>query len=259
MDKIFPCPSHARRTADYGLALNPIGSSHFATTHWSLVASAGRESSPLARAALAQLCQTYWYPLYVYVRRKGRSAEDAQDLTQSFFARLLEKGVLKLADRELGKLRSFLLASLDHFLANEWRKAAAEKRGGGQRSLSLDFDSAEERLRREPVDETTPERLYERRWALTVLKSALADLKDQYTAGGRAELFDKLLPMLEGEKQSYAAIADEIGMTESAVKMAVHRLRKSYRLCLREQVARTVADPAHVDEELDAMMAALRG
>ncbi|MCX5684516.1 MAG: sigma-70 family RNA polymerase sigma factor [Planctomycetota bacterium] len=234
------------------------GGKSFATTHWSLVLAAGHGSRPDAGAALATLCEAYWYPLYYYVRRRGYRAEEAQDLTQAFFAVILEKGSLKVADPDRGRFRSFLLASLNHFLANEWRRASARKRGGGKPAISLDAESAETRYRREPAHDLTPERAYERRWALLLLEKALSTLRDEYAASGKAAAFARLSGFLAGrEHVLYEKAARELGMTEGAVKVAVHRLRRRCRAILRAEVAQTVADPADVDGELRHLMAAV--
>jgi RNA polymerase sigma-70 factor (ECF subfamily) len=234
------------------------GGKSFATTHWSLVLAAGRGSRPEASVALATLCETYWYPLYYYLRRRGYRAEEAQDLTQEFFATLLEKGYLKVADPERGRFRSFLLASLNHFLANEWRRRSARKRGGGKPAISLDAESAETRYRQEPAHNLTPEKAYERRWALLLLEKALSTLRDEYAASGKAKVFERLSAFLGGgEHAAYEKAARELDMTEGAVKVAVHRLRRRCREVLRAEVAQTVADPADVDEELRRLMAAV--
>ncbi len=235
------------------------GPSSFATTHWSLVVAAGRRSSPASAGALADLCQRYWYPLYVYVRRRVPNVEEARDLTQEFFARLLERNTLALADPERGRFRSFLLTALKHFLINEWEKAKARKRGGGRRALALDFDSKEPQLRVEPEHTWTPERLYERHWALTLLEQVLAQLRQESHAAGKGALFDHLKGFLAGESKTatYAQTARDLGMTEGAVKVAAHRLRKRYRELLRNEVAQTVADDAEVDDEIRALFRSL--
>jgi len=234
------------------------GGQSFTTTHWSLVLAAGHGSRPDASVALATLCETYWYPLYYYVRRRGYRAEEAQDLTQEFFARLLAKGYLKVADPDRGRFRSFLLASLNHFLANEWRRRSARKRGGGKPAISLNAASAETRYRQEPAHNLTPEKAYERRWALLLLEKSLSKLRDEYAASGKAGVFERLSEFLGGaERVPYEKAARELDMTEGAVKVAVHRLRKRCRAILRAEVAQTVADPADVDEELRHLMAAV--
>jgi len=231
----------------------------FATTQWSAVLSAGRNDTTRARAALAQLCKTYWYPLYAYVRQRGHSAHDAQDLTQEFFARLLEKNSLGRVTRGRGKFRSFLLAAMNHFLADEWKRARAQKRGGGHRAISLDAHDAETRFEREAVDKVTPERLYEQNWALALLDTVYHRLRREYETGGRGHLFDTLKFSLTGSRSAmpYADLAKWLGLTESAVKVAVHRLRQRYRELLREEVAQTVASPGEVEEELRGLFRAL--
>ncbi len=234
------------------------GSGHFATTQWSLVAAAGSEDAR-GREALAKLCQVYWYPLYAFVRRQGHRPHDAQDLTQEFFARLLEKDYLGDVDRSKGKFRSFLLVALKHFLSKEWARAKTRKRGGGRALVPLDALSAETRYSREPEDNVTPERLYERRWALTLLDRALSRLSEEYETTGRRALFEQLQGCLTGDTKSlpYAELAVKLGMTEGAVKVAVHRLRQHYRGVLREEISQTVADPAEIDDEIRQLFSAL--
>jgi RNA polymerase sigma-70 factor (ECF subfamily) len=227
----------------------------FATTRWSLVLAAG---TPGSADALAALSTTYWYPIYAFIRRSGCSAHDAEDLTQQFFARLLEKNFLAGADRAKGRFRSYLLGALKHFLANQRDRAAALKRGGGQMMAPLEGRSAEERYRHEPADELTPEKLFERRWALTVLEQALTRLRDEHAAAGKLDLFDRLKPALTGELPGgFAELAAELGMTEGAVKAAVHRLRKRYREAMRAEIAQTVAREEEVEDEIRALFAAL--
>lgn len=224
----------------------------FATTHWSVVLTAGRTDTVRANDALARLCQTYWYPLYGYVRRRGYSAHDAQDLTQEFFARLLERQSLAAVDPNRGRFRSFMLGVMNHFLADEWHRARAQKRGGGAVILPLEFETAETKYTHEPADTTTPEQHYERRWAMTLLEEVLRRLAREYQADGRAELFAALNPCLVGERaaQPYAELAVKLGVTEGTVKSAVHRMRQRYRQLLREEIAHTVAEPGEVDAEL---------
>ncbi len=231
----------------------------FATTHWSLVVAAQDRAGPQARQALAALCSTYWYPLYAYIRRHGHSVEQAQDLTQEFFARLLEKDFLAVVDREKGKFRSFLLAACKHFLANEGDRARAQKRGGGRSFVSIDRDLAESLYGREPAHHLTPEKLFERRWALTLLEQVLTRLRQEFVAKGKRQLFDRLRGFLQGDraKSSYGRVATELGMTDGAVKMAVHRLRQRYRELLREEITRTVDDPDRIDDEIRQLFAAL--
>jgi RNA polymerase sigma factor (sigma-70 family) len=231
----------------------------FATTHWSVVLAAGQDS-PKTDQALETLCRAYWYPLYAFVRRQGYNPPDAQDLTQAFFARLLEKKYLGLADPDRGRFRSFLLSALKHFLVNEWEKARVQKRGGGFRFISLDSETAETRYQFEPAHELTPEKIFERRWAMTLLERVMAKLREAYAAAGKAQLFDQLKPALLGEKSSlpYAALATQMNMTEGSVKIAVHRLRQQYRALFRSEVADTVAQPGEVEEELRHIVAVLR-
>ncbi len=232
----------------------------FATTQWSVVASAGRGSTPEARTALATLCESYWFPLYAFVRREGCSADDAQDLIQAFFARLLEKKYLAAADPERGRFRSFLLAALKHFLANQRKRGRAQKRGGGRAAISLDFPAAEDRYRLEPADTLTPERLYEKRWALALLDRVLKRLRDELAAAGKLARFDHLKQFLTGEPEadSYRQIAGQLAMSEGAVKVAVHRLRRRYRELLEDEIAQTVAGPEEIEDERRALVAAVQ-
>jgi RNA polymerase sigma-70 factor (ECF subfamily) len=232
----------------------------FAATRWTLVLSAARASeTPRAAAALAELCAIYWYPLYAYVRRRNFDVHEAEDLTQEFFARLLEKNYLADVDRRKGKFRAFLLAALKHFLANQWRRTHAQKRGGTRIILSLDANTAESRYRLEPSHDLTPERLFERQWALTVLDRVLAGLQADWTAHGKEALFDRLKPFLTAQQHSagYAQVAAELGMTEGAVKTAVHRLRRRYRELLRAEIAQTVAGPEEIDDEIRYLLSCL--
>ena len=227
----------------------------FATTHWSVVLLAAQNSAPEAPEALEKLCASYWYPLYAYVRRTGRNVEDAQDLTQEFFARLLAKQYLGLATPERGRFRTFLLSSLKNFLANDW------KRSQRQKPIPLDEVDAESRYAREPSDTATPDVLFERRWAETVLDNALERLRQEQIAAGKQRLFDGLANCLTGAEHSqpHAELAHQLGMTEAAIKMAVHRLRKGYAALLRQEVAQTVSSPAEIDEELRHMIVVIAG
>jgi|ERR1043166_3228256 RNA polymerase sigma-70 factor (ECF subfamily) len=231
----------------------------FLTTHWSLVLSAAGEASPAAREALEQLCRAYWYPLYSFARRTGRPPADAQDVTQGFFAYLFEKQLLRRADPESGRFRSFLLGSFKHFLAHEHERATALKRGGGQMPVSLDQLEPEERYSIEPATEASPETLFDRQWAEEQLDRALHRLRDDYASSGRAGLFDLLKDYVWGDKNALtlAEIASRIDLTEEAVKKAVQRLRSRFRECLREEIAQTVATPDQIDEELRHLRAAL--
>ena len=233
----------------------------FLTTHWSLVAAAGRQSSPDAQHALESLCTTYWYPLYAFVRRKGKPAEDAQDLTQAFFARLLEKGYLESADQEKGRFRTFLLTIFQRFLANEHQRDGALKRGGDQTVLSIDFDDGERRLQLEPRHDWTAQREFERRWALTLLDEVLAKLERDYVEQEKGDLFLRLKVFLTvgDAESSYREIGKELAMSESAVKVAVYRLRQRYRDLIRIEVANTVAGEDEVDDELGCLLAAVAG
>jgi RNA polymerase sigma factor (sigma-70 family) len=231
----------------------------FVTTHWSLVLSAGEQPSPQAADALEKLCRAYWLPIYAFVRRQGRSPHDAQDLTQEFFARLLEKKSLAVADPARGRFRSFLLASLKHFLANKWDKARAQKRGGGQRLIPIDAATAETRHGLEPADPATADKIYERRWALALLDQVLRRLREEYVSDGREKLFEQLKPTLTEASRTvrYAEIAARLGTNEGAVKVAVHRLRQRYREVLRAEIADTVAGPGEVEDEIRNLFAAL--
>lgn len=235
------------------------GPARFATTRWSVVLSAGRPDPSQAYEALSRLAKTYWYPLYAFVRRQGYSAHDAQDLTQEYLARLLEKNYLAEVDRSKGRFRSFLLASLKHFLANEWDKARALKRGGGHRIVSFDAPTAETRYQQEPADDLSADRIYERRWALTFLDRVLQSLREDYAGQGKAELFEALKGTLTTGRSDapYADIARDLGMTEGAIKVAVHRLRQRYRDTLHREIADTVAHPSEVDKEIRHLFAAL--
>ena len=224
----------------------------FVTTHWSVVLAAAQSDTTRAQAALEQLCCQYWYPIYHFVRRQGHSAPDAQDFTQEFFGRLLEKNWIAQADQSRGRFRSFLLLVLKRFLAVEWHKATAQKRGGIAHGLPLASDSAETRYAREPADTSTPEHAFEKQWALALLETALRQLRADYEWEGNTRLFEALKPCLTGrsELQPYAALAEQLGTTEGAVKVAVHRLRDRYRERLRAEIAHTVASPAEVDSEM---------
>ena len=230
----------------------------FATTRWSLVAAARDPAAPDARRALADLCALYWYPVYAYVRRRGHDHHLAQDLTQGFFTRLLEKHDLAAADRSRGRFRSFLLAACQHYLANRHDHDTARKRGGGVDHLSLDFGAAAGRFAREPADADTPERAFDRRWALELLARTVEALRAEYAESGRAKLFDALKGCLAGGAEvSHAELAADLGMTVGAVKVAVHRLRQRYRDRLRAVIGETVATPEGVDEEIRDLFAAL--
>jgi RNA polymerase sigma-70 factor (ECF subfamily) len=233
------------------------GGTQFGQTHWSVVLSAaGHENPAQAAESLEKLCRLYWRPLYAFIRRQGESPHDAQDLTQEFFLRLVKKDYLNAVDQGKGRFRSFLLAALRHFLSNERDKARAQKRGGGVSPLPLDFDDAETHLGCQPADKITPETLFERHWATTLLEQALARLRQEYAALGREPLFEQLKATLTEARGSvpYSALAASLNLSEAAVKMAVHRLRQRYRECLRAEIARTVATSAEIDDELRHVM-----
>ncbi|HZN66003.1 MAG TPA: sigma-70 family RNA polymerase sigma factor [Tepidisphaeraceae bacterium] len=244
---------------------HPAGNAHFATTRWTLVVAAGAarpDGTPEARKALSELCALYWYPVYAYVRRRGKNAEDSLDLTQGFFTRLIEKNDLAAADPARGRFRGWLLASVKNYLANEWDRVTARKRGGGRSILSIDADDAEDRYRREPAHHLTPERIFDRRWALTLLERALSALQSECERDGKAGLFAALKPTLTGDGRDpsnpYRDLAEVLGMTEGSVKVAAHRLRRRYRDLLRLHIAETVGRPEDVDDEIRDLFAAVR-
>jgi RNA polymerase sigma factor (sigma-70 family) len=231
----------------------------FTTTHWSVVLDAQSES-PAAQEALEKLCRTYWRPIYSFVRRQGVGPEEAEDLTQGFFAELLERKSLSAVRKEKGRLRSYLLGALKYFLADERRRAMAIKRGKGQRLIPLEELCADDRIEMEPADPVTAERIYERRWAMTVLERVLSRLKNEFAAAGNARLFDSLKQLLPDEPgaPSQADIAAQLGMTENAVRQAFHRFRQRCQLLLREEIAHTVATPADIEDELRHLIAVIR-
>ena len=241
--------------------VDSVRQDYFVTTRWTVVLSAGRQSSPDSDRALAELCQTYWYPLYAYVRRKCHSQEDAEDLTQSFFARFLEKNYLEGLAADCGRFRAFLLASMKHFLANHWDKVNRQKRGGGKVVLSLDWKSADERFHLDPADPANPDRLFDREWALALLEQVVTRLRTECVADGREHLFEQVRGyLMVGEDViPYELAAQHLGVTEGAVRVAVHRLRKRYRELLKAEIAQTVNDPSQVQEELRSLQAALAG
>lgn len=238
---------------------NLPGAGRFATTHWSVVLAAGRPKSASYRQALETLCRTYWFPLYAYLRRHGYDCHRAQDYTQAFFTGLLAKGGLGLADPKRGKFRSFLLVSLKHFLSNERDRARAKKRGGGRKVLSLDFENAESQYALEPRDELTPEKLFERSWALTVLDRTMNRLRDEAVKTNKEKLFDCLRSYLTAGESSipYSRAADQLDITEGAVRVAVYRLKKRYRKLLRDEIAQTVTSDDQIDEEIRDLFVAL--
>ena len=232
----------------------------FAATRWSVVLAAGGDQAATdTRRALGDLIQAYWYPLYAFVRRQGESPATAEDVVQEFFTRLLEKEYLAQVDRSKGRFRSFLLAAVKHFLSKERDKLRAQKRGGGQRAIALDALDAEARYAVEPADDMTPERLYDRRWALAVLDQVLARLSDEYAQSGKATLYQAIEPCLTGGTGAigYARVSRELRMTEGAVRVAVHRLRRRYRDLLRAEIAQTVDSSEQVEEEISYLLKCL--
>ncbi len=236
----------------------PASDAWFVTTHWSVVLSARQPDSPQSAVALETLCRTYWYPLYAYLRRQGQPPHDAQDLTQGFFARLLQKDYLQAAAREKGRFRTFLLVALKRFLANEWDREHAQKRGGFAPVVPIDQDFAESRFAADPSPNVQPDVLFDRNWATTLLERAMMQLKEEYVASGRAKLFEYLQSCLMHDESAlpYAEIAARLNLTEPAVKMAVHRLRARYREILRAEIAHTVSSPEEVEEEVRHLFSA---
>ncbi len=239
---------------------NPPGPREFATTHWSLVVAAHPEAASESRArdALAELCRAYWYPLYAFVLYRGYSPDDAQDLTQSFFTRILESGGFASADPERGRFRSYLLGAMKHFLANEWHRARAKKRGGGAIIIELDALDLAARQALEPVSSGDPDAGFDREWAQESIARALECLRRESRDRGKGEAFETLKGNLTGEEPAHEECAAKLGMSEGAVKVAVHRLRQRYREILRAEIAKTVADPADIDDEMRHLVNALR-
>jgi RNA polymerase sigma-70 factor (ECF subfamily) len=242
------------RPADAAPAKSPV----FNTTRWTVVLAAGNPSHPEAAAALDRLCRTYWYPVYAYVRRKGRLPAEAEDLTQDFFTRLLSRGFPVGVKREGGKFRSYLLRSLDHFLINEWRRDHSTKRGGGTTTFSLDGVDADARYRLEPTDDATSEALYDRRWAMTVLDTVREQLREEYSRHSKAELYAALEPCLTGgdDLLPHAELMARLDLKASALKMAVHRLRKRFGELLRAEIAQTVTTTGEIEDEIRALITA---
>ena len=230
----------------------------FATTRWTVVLSAGNTGTPLAEDALEELCRTYWFPLYAYVRRRGHAKEDAEDLTQAFFARFLEKNYLHGLSAERGRFRAFLLAALKHFLANEWDKSQRQKRGGHASHLSLDWQSAHTQFQIADASAAAPDKAFDREWAIALLGKVIERLSAECSAEGRTLQFETLKPFLTAGKGalSHADAAKALGIDEGAVRVAVHRLRKRYRSLLRDEIAHTLADPAQVEEEMRTLFGA---
>jgi RNA polymerase sigma factor (sigma-70 family) len=231
----------------------------FSTTHWSVVLAAGQGESAVAAAALEKLCHTYWYPLYAFIRRRGYGPEDAQDLTQAFLLHLFRRNPFSGLDQRKGRFRSFLLAALNYFLADQRDRALAARRGGGRQILSFDALEAEARYRLEPADERSPDKLFDRRWALTLLEQVLARLGQEFKDGGKARVFDRLRDYLVAGagNEPYAQVAAELQMTEEAVKKAVQRLRRRYYQLFREEIAQTLANPSEVEDELRHLCAVI--
>jgi RNA polymerase sigma-70 factor (ECF subfamily) len=238
----------------------PAAAHRFLTTQWAMVLQAAGGENTAAQNALAELCRLYWYPLYAYARRRGYSPEDAEDLTQSFFLRLLERKILEGITQDGGRFRSFLLTAFQRFLVNEWHREQAQKRGGGSSGISFDAFTAEQRYKLEPPDHATPESLFERRWALTLLEQALDQLRIDFERAGKVAVFETLKPFLIGDAaSSYRAAAETLGMSEGAVKVTIHRLRGRFAALVRESVAQTVATPGETENELRFLAAAVSG
>lgn len=232
----------------------------FDTTAWTVVLAAGKDDSGIAGRALQALCETYWYPLYSYIRRQGNSPEDATDLTQEFFLQFLEKEWVKDADPGRGRFRSFLLGCVRHFLSNERAKARAQKRGGGQTCLAMDFDTAEQRYQLGPSHALTPENLFDAEWALTILEAVLSRLASEFEVAGKSKIFEHLRPSLLGDglERSYEELGRELEMTAGAVRVAIHRMRRRYAALLHDTVAETVQNPGDVEAELEYLIQVVR-
>lgn len=235
-------------------------SPRFVTTRWSIVISAGSEKSPESKRALESLCEIYWYPLYAYVRRRVSDINEAQDLTQSFFAEFLEKSYVGLATPDRGRFRSFLLTSFKHYLSKQWEKAKALKRGGGQVTISLDFQSADSSLAFEPTSRLTPEQIYERQWAITLLGQIMQRLKTEFEESSKASHFEELKDFVIGDHagKSYTDVATNLEITEVAARKAASRMRKRYRELLREEITQTVSSPEEIDDEIRSLFEILK-
>jgi RNA polymerase sigma factor (sigma-70 family) len=233
----------------------------FSTTHWSVVLAAGEKDSPRSAEALEKLCRTYWFPLYAYVRRKGHTPEDSQDLTQEFFSRFLKKGHLDRASRERGRFRTFLLASLQNFLRHEWERARAEKRGGGRVPIPWEEENAETRYCLEVNSQLAPDRVFDQRWAMALFQNALARLQEESGASGKGAHFGELKSFLstEPDEGAYSGVAARLGMSKGAIAVAVHRLRQRYGELVREEIAHTVATPAEVEQEMHYLIGLMSG
>jgi RNA polymerase sigma factor (sigma-70 family) len=231
---------------------------HFVTTRWSLVLAAGHQTSPRSAEALASLCEIYWYPVYTFIRRQGYRPEDGADLTQEFFARVVEKHYFHDLDPARGRFRAFLCASIRHFLSNQRDRARTLKRGGNQPPISLDVETADGRYQLEPRNDLTPEKLFDRQWALMLLDRVLIRLREEQGSAGKADLFDQLKGFLTGDSATpYADVGNALGMTEGAVKVAVHRLRRHFRDTLVQEIAETVSNPADIDAEIEYLLKAV--
>jgi RNA polymerase sigma-70 factor (ECF subfamily) len=245
-------------TAEHSTPASSAPGDIFATTHWTVVLAAGKRHTPQADGALEELCRTYWFPLYAYVRRRGHPKADAEDLVQAFFARFLAKNYLAGLSAERGRFRAFLLAALKHFLANEWDKARAQKRGGGEAHLSLDWQTADTKFQVAAQNEPSPDKAFDREWALALLAKVIERLQAESTVEGKGKLFEQLKVFLMAGKSESAQseVAKSLGMEEGAVRVAVHRLRKRYRALLRDEIANTLSDAKMVDEEMRALFGA---
>ncbi len=236
----------------------PASGDVFATTRWTVVLAAGRRSEPEADVALEELCRTYWYPLYAFVRRQGCSHEDAEDLTQAFFVRFLEKDYPEGLSQEKGRFRAFLLAAMKHFLSNEWDRTQCQKRGGGAVFLPLGWEEADSWYLSDLADHLSPDKLYDRAWAVTLLEQVINRLRDQSVTEGHAKFFEQLRPFLTAGRSSirYSEVAAALDLSEGAARVAVHRLRQRYRELLRQEIVQTLADPAQAEEEIRALFSA---
>jgi len=245
-------------TSEYSTPASTAPGDIFATTHWTVVLAAGKRHTPQAGLALEELCRTYWFPLYAYVRRRGHAKADAEDLTQAFFARLLEKNFLGKLASEKGKFRAFLLAALKHFLANEWDRSQAQKRGGGAAHLSLDWQTADTKFQFASTGEPSPDKAFDREWALALLAKVIGRLQQGCEAEGKARLFGQLKVFLTAGcgESAQSEVAKALGLEEGAVRVAIHRLRRRYRALLRDEIANTLSDAAMVDEEMRALFGA---
>ena len=252
----------SQKESDVNRGSDPPGNqAHFATTHWSMVLAAGNENGSGSRRALEQLCQQYWYPLYAFLRRRGTNRDQAQELTQAFFVHLLEKKSYEKADPERGRFRTFLITAINNFVANYWRAENAAKRSPQTKLISLEFDDGERRYSLEPQDDTTPEKLFERRWGLTVLQNAMDRLQNSYEQEGKLELFNALKPLIVGGADSIKQqdLAYELGLSHGALRVALHRMRKKCRDTLREEIAQTVESANDIDKELRYLLDVITG